>query len=466
MACGLAAIIATVSPALASGSPASAAADAHSRHPPGAAETRDIRHERHIQGVRETRGAGQARKARAAARPWTITVPSIGVATNLVPLGAPDGSAGPDALSLPVPPLAKAATETGWYRFTAAPGAAGNAVIVGHVDTYIGPAVFYNLYRLRPGAPVYVVADGTRQRFDVTSVRELPKPSFPVSQVFGSTKRHMLWLITCGGAFDYETRHYLDNIVVSASWVPGPGKVPRHTRENARRTRLKSLGNGTLVAITVEDGVHLPGLSACLPDDPVSSESPGRKDSFPTGENAMKRVIAVTATLVTAATATMVAAATIAPAMAAPRPITARPMIARPAAHAKLAASNAATEIDSELQDGKYVTVVRCHGVDSPPPVQLAKPGTPLTVSGVGPSAAIAAMLHKPNPYKTVYTCTVIIEVKVPPKATRTKATHKRGCEIATGGAGRTGGGCTKAVTLNTGFGGMSSQVKNHHPAG
>jgi hypothetical protein len=181
----------------------------------------------------------------------------------------------------------------------------------------------------------------------------------------------------------------------------------------------------------------------------------------------MKRVIAVTATLVTAATATMVAAATIAPAMAAPRPITARPMIARPAAHAKLA-SSAATEIDSELQDGKYVTVVRCHGVDSPPPVQLAKPGTPLTVSGVGPSAAIAAMLHKPNPYKTVYTCTVIIEVKVPPKTVKVppKATHKRGCEIATGGAGRTGVGCTKAVTLNTGFGGMSSQVKDHHPAG
>ena len=67
-------------------------------------------------------------------------------------------------------------------------------------------------------------ADGTRQRFDVTSVRELPKPDFPVNQVFGATKRHVLWLITCGGAFDYKTRHYLDNIVVSATWVPAPKK--------------------------------------------------------------------------------------------------------------------------------------------------------------------------------------------------------------------------------------------------
>jgi len=284
IACGLAAIIATVSPALASESPASAAAGAHSRHVPHAAETRDIRHERHIQGSRERRGGEQARKARAAARPWRITVPSIGVAAKLVPLGAPNGSAGPDALSLPVPPLAKAAIETGWYRFTAVPGAAGNAVIVGHVDTYIGPAVFYNLYRLRPGAPVYVVADGTRQRFDVTSVRELPKPSFPVSQVFGSTKRHMLWLITCGGAFDYATRHYLDNIVVSASWVPGHGKVPRHTRESARRTRLESLGNGTLVAITVEDGsIYLAFHPACPMIRPVRHRQ-GEKIHFRRGK--------------------------------------------------------------------------------------------------------------------------------------------------------------------------------------
>lgn len=139
-------------------------------------------------------------------------------------LGGPRGPAGVGGLALPVPPLARAARDAGWYNFTAVPGAAGNAVIVGHVDTYVGPAVFYNLYRLRPGDPVYVDAGGTRRRFDVTSVREMPKPSFPVNQVFGRTKRHMLWLITCGGAFDDETRHYLDNIVVSATLAQPPKK--------------------------------------------------------------------------------------------------------------------------------------------------------------------------------------------------------------------------------------------------
>jgi hypothetical protein len=196
----------------------------------------------------------------------------------------------------------------------------------------------------------------------------------------------------------------------------------------------------------------------------------------------MNRVTAVAAMLATAATATM-AAATIGPAVAAPRP-----MAAHPAAHAKTTAAHASatqaketaarqaklasflpTEIASEMDGGKYVTIVRCQGVDSPPPVHLAKPGTPLTVSGVGPSAAIFKMLKQADPYKNVYTCTVLVKEKVPgkPRAAVPKkiAAHKArrsGCEIATGGGNR----CTKKVTLSTGFGGLAPQVRNHHPAG
>ncbi|HEY1670625.1 MAG TPA: hypothetical protein VGG54_33420 [Trebonia sp.] len=193
----------------------------------------------------------------------------------------------------------------------------------------------------------------------------------------------------------------------------------------------------------------------------------------------MNRVTAVAATLATAAAATM-AAATIGPAMAAPRSVAGHPAAhARSAtAHARTApakatgkqakpASSLPTEIASEIDGGKYVTVVRCQGVDSPPPVHLGKPGTPLIVSGGGPSSAISKMLKQADPYKDIYTCTVLVEEKVPakPRAAVTKkiAAHKvRGCEIATGGGTR----CTKKVTLNTGFGGLAPQVKQHHPAG
>ena len=194
----------------------------------------------------------------------------------------------------------------------------------------------------------------------------------------------------------------------------------------------------------------------------------------------MNRVTAVAAMLATAATATM-AAATIGPALAAPRPSAAHPAAHASAAHANESAAQQAklasllpTEIASEFDGGKYVTIVQCQGVDSPPPVRLGQPGTPLTVSGVGPSAAIFKMLKQADPYKNVYTCTVLVKEKVPakPRADVTKKikAHKvrgSGCEIATGG-NATGGNtrCTKKVTLNTGFGGLAEQVKRHHPAG
>ena len=206
----------------------------------------------------------------------------------------------------------------------------------------------------------------------------------------------------------------------------------------------------------------------------------------------MNRVTAVAATLATAATATMAAAATIVPAMAAPRPTA---HAAAHAAHAKTSAAHGKTsaahgktsaahgktttaaqqaklagfapaESTSQLDGGKYVTIVHCLGVDSPPTVHLDRPGTPLIVSGGGPTSATLKMLKQHDPYKTVYTCTLLVEEKVPakPKAAAPKkvAAHKAGCEIARGG-GKT---CTKKVTLNTGFGGLARQVKNHHPAG
>ncbi len=157
-------------------------------------------------------------------RPGEIQIPAIGVAADLGTLGDPDGP------TLPVPPLARAATEADWYRFTSVPGSAGNSVIVGHVDTYVGPAVFYNLYRLLPGDAIYVETGAAAAAFAVRWVHEVAKAQFPVNQVFGSTRKHQLWLITCGGAFDYQTGHYLDNIIVSAVWKP---TAKRHARRHS-----------------------------------------------------------------------------------------------------------------------------------------------------------------------------------------------------------------------------------------
>jgi LPXTG-site transpeptidase (sortase) family protein len=217
--CGLAIAMAAACTVLTCEWPAAAATQAS---PPQIRQADKIRDIRFVQRAGGKKSGGKTPRV---ARPSRIEIPSIGVDVHLTTLGGPSAPGGTGGLSLPVPPLAEAAAEAGWYQFTAVPGAEGNAVIVGHVDNYIGPAVFYNLYLLRPGDPIYVSTGEGRQRFDVTSIREMPKPSFPVNQVFGASRKHSLWLITCGGDFDYETRHYLDNIVVSAAWVPAPRPV-------------------------------------------------------------------------------------------------------------------------------------------------------------------------------------------------------------------------------------------------
>jgi sortase (surface protein transpeptidase) len=118
--------------------------------------------------------------------------------------------------------------EAAWYDGSAAPGAVGTAVILGHVDSVEdGPSVFYDLGRLRPGDEISVSrADGSVARFTVDGVRRYPKDEFPSLVVYGDTDYPALRLITCGGEFDQSTGHYEDNVVVFASSADAPSLRP------------------------------------------------------------------------------------------------------------------------------------------------------------------------------------------------------------------------------------------------
>ena len=171
-----------------------------------------------------------------------------------------------------------------------------------------------------------------------------------------------------------------------------------------------------------------------------------------------------------AAAAALAAAAVMAPAFAATRPAD-HATLARAAAHGKTntrARRTLADVITSDFGDGgKYVTVVRCAGTSStPPPVRLARLDDPLTVRGARPTAAVVKLLAKPKAYKTVYTCTVIVEQKVPAAKKKTHIVAKKSCELGAGGWGGRGRGCHHVVILNTGFGGEAGPVASHHPAG
>ena len=73
-------------------------------------------------------------------------------------------------------------------------------MLVGHVDSYRGPGVFWNLRELQPGDPIDVPrSDGTVARFAVDRVETVDKDAFPTQAVYGPTAGPSLRLITCGG---------------------------------------------------------------------------------------------------------------------------------------------------------------------------------------------------------------------------------------------------------------------------
>ena len=154
--------------------------------------------------------------ARPRSVPVRIDIPRIKVHSRVTDLGLkPDGT-------IELPPL-EPRGPVGWYRYLATPGEIGPAVMLGHVDTRTGPAVFYRLAELRPGDRVSVTrADGSVARFTIRAVTQVSKSKFPTDRVYGPTRSAELRLITCGGRYDHRRGEYLANVIAYATLV-SPG---------------------------------------------------------------------------------------------------------------------------------------------------------------------------------------------------------------------------------------------------
>ncbi|RPE43615.1 sortase family protein [Streptomyces sp. Ag109_O5-1] len=152
------------------------------------------------------------------ALPERIDIPDLSVQAPVVARGL-DREGGID------PPPFDQPGVVGWYGSGTEPGAAGTALLVGHVDTETRPAVFYKLSALHPGETIRVVrADGTVAEFTVDDVQVLPRDHFDAQQAYGTREsgRAELRLITCGGTFDRTAHSYTANVVVSA-YLTGSG---------------------------------------------------------------------------------------------------------------------------------------------------------------------------------------------------------------------------------------------------
>jgi sortase (surface protein transpeptidase) len=142
-------------------------------------------------------------------RPVRILIPAIAVSAPVIPLRLNRNR------TLQVP---KSFSQAGWFVGGPEPGENGAAVVVGHVDSKSGPAVFYRLRALRRGDQIKVVLKNKATvRFVVQSQRKVPKNHFPTKLVYGPTKGPTLRLITCDGRFDRSTGHYVDNYIVFAT---------------------------------------------------------------------------------------------------------------------------------------------------------------------------------------------------------------------------------------------------------
>jgi LPXTG-site transpeptidase (sortase) family protein len=95
------------------------------------------------------------------------------------------------------------------------PGANGNVIIDGHVDSYVGPAIFFKLKQLKFGDVITVSnADGRKLTYVVESVEVFPTTEAPEERIFGKSTEPRMNLITCTGRYSRKKKEHEKRLVV------------------------------------------------------------------------------------------------------------------------------------------------------------------------------------------------------------------------------------------------------------
>jgi hypothetical protein len=142
--------------------------------------------------------------------PVRIAIASLGIDAPVVPA----------AIDLEQGVLAVPADihTTGWWADGATPHSpSGSIVIAGHVDSATaGAGAFFPLKQAKAGELVVLTsADGRTKTYRVVSVSRMLKANLP-TDIWSQRTTNRLFVVTCGGPFDPVTRHYRDNIVLTA----------------------------------------------------------------------------------------------------------------------------------------------------------------------------------------------------------------------------------------------------------
>jgi hypothetical protein len=139
----------------------------------------------------------------------TITIPGKGT-TQVVA----EGIASDRSLGVPAD-----VHTVGWDVYSAAmDSAAGSTVLDGHVN-YAGQGAgfFSDLASMHPGEVLAITSPaGITSHWRTTSETVYPKNHGLPASLFSPGGPRQVVLISCGGAFDWNTGHYLSNVVVVA----------------------------------------------------------------------------------------------------------------------------------------------------------------------------------------------------------------------------------------------------------
>jgi sortase (surface protein transpeptidase) len=210
--------------------------------------------------------------------PLEISIPRINVNAEIMNLGTNEKG------EVQTPPLDRAEL-AGWYQAGPSPGEKGNAVVIGHVDSKSGPAVFFHIGALVQGDVIEVRrTDQSIAKFEVYGVASYPKTDFPTELVYGETPQADLRLVTCGGDFDKKASSYKNNIVVFAKLVQPPNAAegantpPRDPGAPPAMPGEPPANPGAPPAMPAEPPAN-PGAPPAMPAEPPAN--PGAPPAMP-----------------------------------------------------------------------------------------------------------------------------------------------------------------------------------------
>ena len=144
--------------------------------------------------------------------PFQLRIPKVGIEAYFEePLGVNENR------EIDVP---ESYETVGYYKYGPRPGEIGPAVVLGHVDSYQGPAVLYPLGQVEVGDVVEIEqANGNTLYFEVENIERHSQSGFPTTKVYGDLDYAGLRLITCSGVYDHGIQRYSHNLIVFAHLV-------------------------------------------------------------------------------------------------------------------------------------------------------------------------------------------------------------------------------------------------------